>query len=460
MNQFHFSIPQRNRKNRGVALVIILAFVVLLTGLVVAFFSRTTTERQVSNSSASQAKADILARSATDIIIGDLKQEIADPSASSSATPASGVTIYTPKASAYMVPLRNSVSSPSPSATPPLANLIRISMYQDPLASSSPYKAVKTAASNVNSTKNPSLNGRSISLARWNSHYLLPRFNPSSISIDSTPPSPLPSPYNPNTAVSNGFTPPDWVMVTTNGPTAQTTPDPTTVGRYAYAIYDEGGLLDVNVAGYPSPSPTPTGTPVPPYKSSLAYADLSLLPTSATGTVPSTQVNNLVGWRNFATTNPSGSLSGNYAFNALAATRYNNYILSASNGFLSINPQPSPSPVTATSRTDQVFTSRQALLRFRRATGLSQNVLQYLGTFSRDLNQPSFAPAPGRPKVQAQASGGNLAYSFDNTINPSFLSVRVQTTKASGRNDGSALTQGEPLVKKRFATFISLSLFW
>ena len=26
------------------------------------------------------------------------------------------------------------------------------------------------------------------------------------------------------------------------------------VGRYAYAVYDEGGLLDINVAGYPIPS--------------------------------------------------------------------------------------------------------------------------------------------------------------------------------------------------------------
>ena len=52
----------------GVALVIVLAFVVLLTGLLLAFFSRTISERQVSNSSASQSKVDIFAQGAVDTL--------------------------------------------------------------------------------------------------------------------------------------------------------------------------------------------------------------------------------------------------------------------------------------------------------------------------------------------------------------------------------------------------------
>ena len=62
------------RKKRGAALIIILAFIVLLTGLVLAFFSRAITARQVSNSSAAQTKADIPALSAADVIVGDFKQ--------------------------------------------------------------------------------------------------------------------------------------------------------------------------------------------------------------------------------------------------------------------------------------------------------------------------------------------------------------------------------------------------
>src|SRR5207249_3944605 len=87
--------PARGRD--GIALVIVLAFVVLLTGLVVAFFSRAMSERQISNSSGTQTRADLLAQGAVDVIIGDLKEEIAAGSSPSPfATPATGVTIYPP----------------------------------------------------------------------------------------------------------------------------------------------------------------------------------------------------------------------------------------------------------------------------------------------------------------------------------------------------------------------------
>ena len=63
-------------RKAGAALVIALAFVVLLTGLIVAFFSRAMSERQVSNSSANQTKVEFLVEGAADAIIGDFKQEI------------------------------------------------------------------------------------------------------------------------------------------------------------------------------------------------------------------------------------------------------------------------------------------------------------------------------------------------------------------------------------------------
>src|SRR5438093_1177282 len=67
----------RSRRNaQGIALVIVLAFVVLLTGLVVAYFSRTMTEVVVSNGSAGTARVDLLADGAVTSIIGDIKEEI------------------------------------------------------------------------------------------------------------------------------------------------------------------------------------------------------------------------------------------------------------------------------------------------------------------------------------------------------------------------------------------------
>ena len=71
---------QTRSRQAGAALVITLAFVVLLAGVVIAYFSRSMTDRQLSNSSFNQVSTDELAHSATDIIISDLKKEIAEGS--------------------------------------------------------------------------------------------------------------------------------------------------------------------------------------------------------------------------------------------------------------------------------------------------------------------------------------------------------------------------------------------
>jgi hypothetical protein len=56
--------------------MIVLALVVLLTGIALAYFSRTTTDRQLAQSSYNDTSADLLARSALGITVSDLKQEI------------------------------------------------------------------------------------------------------------------------------------------------------------------------------------------------------------------------------------------------------------------------------------------------------------------------------------------------------------------------------------------------
>src|SRR3954471_18666492 len=86
------------------ALIVVLAFIVLLTGLAIAYYSRTTADRQVAHSSFNQSKVDQLAASATDTIVGDLRQEIIN---GSTPTTVSGVVVYTPISAAYMVPQRS-----------------------------------------------------------------------------------------------------------------------------------------------------------------------------------------------------------------------------------------------------------------------------------------------------------------------------------------------------------------
>src|SRR5438128_8149602 len=184
---------------RAAALIIVLAFVVLLTGLVLAYFSRATSDRPVAQSSFHQSKVDQVAVSGMELIIGDLRQEIVNGSASPAPIfgPASSpgpYYLYVPTTCLNCTPAPILGSTACPNSTPPLLpilpiryptptprttpaipNLTRRSVRSDPI----PCPARASRASAVNST-NPadvSANGRSISLARWNSHYLIPKLN-------------------------------------------------------------------------------------------------------------------------------------------------------------------------------------------------------------------------------------------------------------------------------------------
>src|SRR5439155_15806764 len=171
---------------------------------------------------------------------------------------------------------------------------------------------------------------RLVKLPRWNKHYLVPR-STGALATDTSP----------DPAV--GFVAPDWVILTRNGPVAFSTwnsalADTTQsnnsycVGRYAYAIYDEAGLLDANVAGFPS------NTIAAQYgaKGVSAFADLTALGLSQT------DIDAIVGWRNYFSAGPTGSFP-NFNFNAGAATSYVNSVLSNTNGFMTV-PVPSSTP--------------------------------------------------------------------------------------------------------------------
>src|SRR5438128_1140461 len=200
-------LHSRYGASKGAALIIVLALVVLATGFGLAYLTRTTTDRQLAQSSYNDTSADLLARSALDITVSDLKQEIAT----------------NPVDQAHIQPARYGV----PPITDPqtIPNLIRRSFSGDPTGRTSSVSSGLAAA-----------NGRVISLARWNSHYLIPRASTGN-AIDSTPVS--------------SFTAPDWVLVSAQGPTPAPVPS-AVIGRYAFAVYDEGGLINMNVGGFPT----------------------------------------------------------------------------------------------------------------------------------------------------------------------------------------------------------------
>ena len=408
-------------RDQGVALIIVLAFVVLLTGLIVAYFSRSMTDRQLSNSSFNQTKVDALAKSAVDVIVGDLKQEIVN---GSTVTTTSSVSIYSPTSVANMLPMRSG-NPPLVSGTDPIPNLVRISNHNDPTAP----PLVSSRASNLVST-GTSANGRSISLARWNTHFLIPRV----AGATATQTTPVAS-----------FTAPDWVFVTNQGPQTIGAPNTNVLGRYAFAVYDEGGLLDVNVAGYPSPSTASQSGA----KGVLAYADLKQ--------VGLTQgfVDDLTGWRNYASMQPNGAFGSFTALTASNAANFFNLVTANKTGFLKVNTS------LWNNRTDQMFLSRQELLQYCSSAGVTSsavsNALQYLGTFSRELNAPSWGPTQN-----AEDLGGNASYPYkDNRDAPTSINrfvpgVRFATggTITSYRVDGSSFTYpvkaGEPLIQRRF----------
>lgn len=407
------------RSKIGAALVVTLAFIVLLTGLVVAFFSEALFERQISDASARQTKVELLARSAVSVIVGDLREEIKTGSTSVSA---GARTLYYPSTPDKMVPARSGNPVFTGALNDPTPNLIRRSVRGDTL--SALFGSV--AASAVNSASDASANGRSISPARWNFHCLLPRQTPGANDLNTTPVA--------------GFVAPDWVMVKPSGPVTLTAPNKEIVGRYAFAIYDEGGLLDANVAGYPPELATYPNAPenIVSLKGSAVLADLSVIGLNNAG--------QLIGWRNYATAKPAGSLGG-YVFSSASLAKIDELLRKPKNsGFLKVSPE------IFNGQTDQVFTSRQALLKFQRAAGLALDSLQYLGTHTRAFDQPSFRPEPNRPKNKgaqlktdggtANGFGGNDAYDangkLQDEINPWLLENR--------KSDGTPVAQN----RKRF----------
>ena len=365
---------QRPRSDQGVALIIVLAFVVLLTGLVIAYFSRTATDRQLAKSSFDDAAADLLARSALDIVVTDFKQEIAN-----------GAVITNTNVQPQRSP------TPASGAMPAIPNLIRRSVQADAISA----PAVSSRASAVNSTADVSVNSRSVSLARWNRHYLVPKTNPSDDASD-----PITTGFS-----APNYWAPDWVIVTRSGPTvfsgwnsglADSTNASYALGRYAYAVYDEGGLLDFNVAGYPYPSPSPAVTPAALItnigrKGVSAFADLTGMKITLAGATPNpTAVTKMVGWRNYATLKSSGTFPTLSLSHDPAATDFVAYSLKTTRDFLTVD------ATVYNNRTDQAFVSRNQLIDLFSAVGASFNTLQFLGTFSREHNLPTWSDSSTR----------------------------------------------------------------
>lgn len=402
------SDPFLRSKRDASALVVTLAFLVLLSVAVLAYFSQASLNRKISFASAGQARAETIAMTAMDIIQGDLVAEILS---GSSTNTMAGITIFAPTANGGMVPFRMANFA---ELTPLLkwsaggSNLWAGSAY----ASSGPVRAATG-----NSTTNLSANGRYISLGQWSK----PSFGTN----------------YPAAAI------PDWVLVTRGGPmqnaqaAASKLPELAlsaasntnyVIGRFAYAIYDVGGLIDVAAAGYPSGMSSEEVS----RKGTLGYADLGKLGFSTN------EIAELVSWRNAGSmTDYSGYLAG----------------FARKNGFLRAAPG------------DQAFVGRQDLIQFWTSKfGANTNALRYLTTFSRENNAPSWGPRKNATDLGGNNNGVNIAvnpgqtvanaYAYGDRANDAAFTVRffprVRVKSAFLRQNGKMAVPGEPLVQSRF----------
>jgi hypothetical protein len=98
-----------------------------------------------------------------------------------------------------------------------------------------------------------------------------------------------------------------------------------------------------------------------------------------------------MGWRNYATTQQPGAFfpNGNPSFPLASADFYAKYFLGAFIPPIFNTPFTTVPTTVQNGRTDQAVMSRQELIKLQRTIGFPQSLLQYLGTFSRDVNRPA-----------------------------------------------------------------------
>lgn len=354
---------QSSPGTRSSALVIVLAMVTILSAMLVAFLSSMRSGRLTSFSYNQSIRVDELSQAGLEYVLLGLRREIMEPARSTTFSAVGGPTIYFPQAPTYAPPERMTAAV---GAT--LTNLVKISSGTAAFYANGPIMA------SVASSGTASRNGRSITRARWNRTKLI------------------------DDAALGDLTLPSWVIITRQGTTniwnadlANRNSDGMALGRFAFAVYDVGGLLDVNVAGYPAGL---NNTDAVRWKGPLAFADLSQIPGVS-------RPSDFVAWRN-ATTSATVASYTNLIYN-----------YGVTNGFRKV------------SIGDRALLSRQDLIAYAQANGsvMSPTALPYLTTFTREKNTPTFSPAT--------PAGSSINYAADATsssaVNPNLATLRASS---------------------------------
>lgn len=418
-------IVQKKSGRRSMALVVTLVLVTLLSALIVAFTMRARLDLAATASYAAVPQADGIARGGVEFLVGWLRREIEAGSKSygvggGTAGPGEPAA-YAPLDEANLM-IRRSVKRAGGGSFQSLAKVSKSG--QDFFQAGDGWQFDGSGGMDLVAdvtTVESSANGRRMAASRWAAPGLLTRDEVEDDFDDAQP---------------NEDVLPDWIYVTREGPNKvsevdqqQREEDPENsdfvLGRFAYAVYDVSGLLDITVAGYPGSLDDHYGDGGVAAKGSLAWADPSAMDIPNSDGVDREK---LVEWRN-----------------AASKSDYVRYVTNAAkSGFMS--------RVAG----DNAFFSRSDLVGMAKAIGAGQfksqvldtNALPFLTVFSREMNAPSWYPKNPRSSLDCNIDYEKKAFDEDSR-NRWTAGVLVESDFTSP--DGVQFKRGEPLLKRRFA---------
>ena len=385
-------------RQRGIAIVVVVSLMALLSVMILGLFMLTSTNRQTASNDVSARQADSIAKAAKETIVADLIAEM-KAGAGNTTTTADGKFSFTVENPKAMVPSRSLKGGVE--ADPKFKLLVKQSASGTPFFSISG-GTLSNRASNTSTTKT-AVDGRSVAASRWSD----PKF------------------FAPGGNLTNTQVP-DWVYIARNAtnPTSVTpantlstsagTPNPQyVVGRYAYQVYDVSGLLDINVAGSTSTLPP---ADVLSRKGSLAWMDLTVL---------GADLPKVADWRR---TSSSGQ-------NVEAFVKE----WGGLKGWMR-------TPLVG-GKSDNIFLSRKDLIAYQKLnpTVISEDLLPFFTTTSRELNRPSWSPP-----LDATVAGFEYKANKDKSTAANRRVEGVRVKDVFTRRDGKTAKVGEPLILNRF----------
>jgi Tfp pilus assembly protein PilX len=403
-------IPNRGR--RGFALVFALAMLVLLMTIVLAHFSNAMLHRQISGASAANLKVQLITKTAADLILDDFQHEI---EAGSLADGNSSLTMPIRRPITLTANGTGVTNMLAPSVVPQrignggVTNIVKVSRSGlSFFTTGSGYRTLSDRSANglarasSISTTNTSANGRFLTKERW----LAPKLMGDS--------------------ETNAFTVPDWIYLNRKGETptdftasalataanSNSTNTGFVIGRYAYTVYDVGGLLDINVVGNALPT---TNNAIRGFTHQVSLSN-------GIGGVSVPNFTNFVAWRSAVSSTNTNAASGSGG------------LFDPKRNFIEV-------PAS-----EQAFVNRQDLLNYVAQSGspIPSAALPFLTTFSRDLNAPSYEPNSARPKLPLTPSA--------DVMNPATLTNRFTTNATLSRPDSGSISvnSGTPVMVRRF----------